>query len=35
MLYLVQSWLCSARDTTLYVEQAEFTGRLKFGGEGG
>lgn len=28
-------WLCWARDTALHAEQAEFTGRLKFGSEGG
>lgn len=29
----MQSWLCSAGDTTLHAEQAEFTVRLKFGSE--
>lgn len=31
----MQSWLCSAGDAALRAEQAEFTGRLKFGGEAG
>lgn len=31
----MQGWLFLARDTTFHTEHADFTGRLRFGGEGG